>query len=197
MTRAAPLPPDERRQALIAATQPLLLTHGTDITSRQIAEAAGVAEGTIFRVFDCKQDLLDAAIADLLSPDHLFGRLRAASDTGDLLALASELIAILQEHARGVRRLFSAVQNPPGQHPPGDHPRHHDHSELGRRTVDLLAELLAPHQPELKLPARSAAATLLALSFGSSFAPATGDRSPRPADVARILLYGISKEPEC
>ncbi len=186
------MPPGERRQALITATQPLLLAHGPDVTSRQIALAAGVAEGTIFRVFDSKQDLIDAAITDLLSPDLLIERLRAAAHTDDLPTLATDLIAKLQEHARSVRRLFSALQHSEGGRPP-----HPDHSELGRRTVELVTELLTPYESQLKLPVRSAAATLLALSFGSSFAPTAGDHAPGAADVARILLYGISKDPEC
>src|ERR671931_1196638 len=66
--RARPLPPEERRAALIAATLQLVATHGTKVTSRQIAEAAGVAEGTIFRVFPDKEALIRAAVAAALDP---------------------------------------------------------------------------------------------------------------------------------
>ncbi len=64
-SRAAALPRGERRAVIVEATLPLLLTHGSGVTSRQIAEAAGVAEGTIFRVFTDKDELLDA-VADLV-----------------------------------------------------------------------------------------------------------------------------------
>ena len=50
--RAAPLSPDERRRAIVDAVLPLLIEHGRAVTTRQMAEAAGIAEGTIFRVFD-------------------------------------------------------------------------------------------------------------------------------------------------
>ena len=36
---------------MIAATEPLLEQFGRDVSTRQIAQAANVAEGTIFRAF--------------------------------------------------------------------------------------------------------------------------------------------------
>ncbi|WP_300082285.1 helix-turn-helix domain-containing protein, partial [Propioniciclava sp.] len=62
MTRAPRMSADERRKALVDATLPLLREHGTDNSTRQIAEAAGIAEGTIFRAYDSKDDLIAACL---------------------------------------------------------------------------------------------------------------------------------------
>ena len=49
--RASAMPAEERRTAIIEAVRPLLAEYGESVTSKQIAAAAGIAEGTIFRVF--------------------------------------------------------------------------------------------------------------------------------------------------
>ena len=76
--RAAPMAPDERRRAIVDAVVPLLLEHGDDVTTRQIAEAAGIAEGTIFRVFPDKAALLLAAAEEIINPATGRAELEAA-----------------------------------------------------------------------------------------------------------------------
>ena len=56
---------------IIAAMLPLLLEHGEMVTTRQIADAAGIAEGTIFRAFPDKDELLGAVIDTPLDPAPL------------------------------------------------------------------------------------------------------------------------------
>ena len=73
--RARPLPPAQRRAALIAATLSLIREHGADVSTRQIAEAADVAEGTIFRVFPDKAALIDAAVDAAFDPASVVARL--------------------------------------------------------------------------------------------------------------------------
>ena len=58
--------PDERRAAVLDAAIPLLMENGIGVTTRQIADAAGVAEGTLFRVFDDKRALLVSAVGRAL-----------------------------------------------------------------------------------------------------------------------------------
>ena len=62
---------------IIDAVIPLLLEHGRAVTSKQIAEAAGIAEGTIFRAFGDKETLVQAAIEKYLDPEPLREALRS------------------------------------------------------------------------------------------------------------------------
>src|SRR5262245_8799950 len=110
--RARPLPPDERRAMLIAATLPLVAQHGTKVTTRQIAQAAGVAEGTIFRVFPDKEALIRAALAQCLDPAPTLAELRRVELGLPLEQRLVEVTTILQRHLIRVFDLLIAVRLP-------------------------------------------------------------------------------------
>lgn len=64
--------PEDRREAIVQATLPLVVKDGANVTTSQIAAAAGIAEGTVFRVFKDKAELLNACIERaLLSHDEV------------------------------------------------------------------------------------------------------------------------------
>jgi len=95
--------PEDRRQAIIEATLPLLLERGTEMSTREIAQAAGIAEGTIFRAFETKQDLIHATIHTALMPvDLVFANeaeAKGMAKTSDLNAAIAYLKTIGREFA--------------------------------------------------------------------------------------------------
>src|SRR6476659_603630 len=107
--RASALPPDERRSMIVAATLPLLVEHGDRVTTKQIAEAAGIAEGTIFRAFGDKDEVIAAAIESALDQGPLEAALSAipaALPFEDGLAAA---VVIIQQRVMDIWLLLSSV----------------------------------------------------------------------------------------
>ena len=75
--RAPALSPEDRRASLVEVTIPLLREHGAGVTTKQVAEAAGIAEGTVFRAFGTKDELVQAcATAVFDTTDVLVASLR-------------------------------------------------------------------------------------------------------------------------
>ena len=110
VTRAAPLPLDDRRAALIAATEPLLERFGREVSTRQIAEAAGIAEGTIFRAFATKEALIDAVIKDSFDNQRTCDELAKIDPSLGLEERLIAAVAILQERLRRVVALFGSLR---------------------------------------------------------------------------------------
>lgn len=61
---------DERRAQIIEAVTPAVLAHGVAVTTRQLADCAGVAEGTLFKAFGDKESLLLALAEYHLTMEH-------------------------------------------------------------------------------------------------------------------------------
>jgi AcrR family transcriptional regulator len=102
--------PEERRAALIAVTVPLLCEHGPAVSTRQIAGAAGVAEGTIFGVFPDKTSLLRAAVITALDPDPLLSVLRGIAREGDLRAQLRAVVELLRRRFTAHEPLIAAIR---------------------------------------------------------------------------------------
>ena len=92
---------EDRRAALVAATEPLLERYGRDISTRQIADAAGVAEGTIFRAFATKDELIDTVIEEVFDESRARDAILAVDRT---LPLPERLVAAVTIHLTGWTR---------------------------------------------------------------------------------------------
>lgn len=176
MPRAAALPADERRAAIVEATVPLLLEGGT-VTTRHIADAAGIAEGTIFRVFADKDEVLRAAVDAVLDPEPTEALLRAIDPTLPIDELVTRAAATIQARLAAIWRVIDAAGI---------------HLEPTRRPPDLVAltALLAHHRDALRDEPGAAARKLRGLTLACSH-PALADDPLDPAEIASLFLDGL------
>ena len=183
--RATSLTPDQRRAALVDATLPLLLEHGRGVTTRQIAEAAGVAEGTIFRVFDSKDDLVLAAIERGMDIEPFLADLAEIDQEQDLRARLLDLASRLQVRFRGIFTLMSAV----GMVGP---PRAHRHMEEGRRRGEvIMVELVAPDAGRISCPPEELVRMLRMLTFAGTHPHLSDGHELTPEQIVTTLLDGV------
>ena len=191
MVRAAPLSPDARRASIIAATLPLLRTYGREVTTSQIALAAGVAEGTLFRVFPDKEALITAAVASVFDPtagEADVTRIDPALPLRDKLITAIET---LQRRIGEIWQLFSVLgltAPPEGRRPP---PAKMDDSRLRA----ALAKLFEPHRDEIRCAPKEAARFLRAIAFAGTH-PRLTDKPMTPHEIVTLLLDGIRARDE-
>ncbi|TMR39695.1 TetR/AcrR family transcriptional regulator [Nonomuraea zeae] len=71
--------PEQRREMIVRAALPLVVEYGTSLTTAQVARAAGIGEGTIFRAFGDKDALLAACMAEALRPDDTLAHVASIS----------------------------------------------------------------------------------------------------------------------
>lgn len=181
----------DRREAIIAATLPLLLETGPEVSTREIAKACGIAEGTIFRAFDTKHELIHAALHAAFEPVGALTELAALPVEQDLTSRIESILSIIYAEIRRTRSLLTTLFR--DGHPP-KHPRPAGGgpSESKRVLEEATRAALLPYQDELRLPVETAAHLLARLSFALGF-DAGDQQLEDTASIADAVLHGIAK----
>jgi AcrR family transcriptional regulator len=190
--RATPLPRDERRAALIAATEPLLEQFGREVSTHQIADAAGVAEGTIFRVFATKEALIDAVLDEVFDISRTCDQLATIDESLDLEARMVEAVTVLQGRLRRVFALFHALRlhrRPPENSDDFRRRQQADNEQLNA----ALAALLKQDVDHLRLDPSSAASALRTITFSLTHPILSEPKLSDPARIVDLVLHGIAK----
>lgn len=197
--RAKPLPPDERRRVLLDAARPLIVGHGRAVRTKDVAEAAGVAEGTLYRVFATKDELIDAVVADAIDPAPFLRRLEEIDHDSPLEERLLAVVGAFHGRFRATFELMTAVgmTGPPeslraaaGQRcakgesgPPQDDWR----SEVGR----LVTGIIEPDAHRLTIDPVQLAQYLRLLSFSGAHPHIAAGDEITPADIVDIVLHGV------
>ncbi|MFI7132131.1 TetR/AcrR family transcriptional regulator [Nonomuraea sp. NPDC050153] len=186
--------PEDRRAALIAATLPLLREYGTAVSTRQIAEAAGVAEGTIFGVFPDKASLLRATLMAAFDPRPAADALAAIGARAGLRERLREAVAMLRTGMRANANLMAVPKE-----------LMKDDAEFfkqimdGRRViVDGLAALIEPDRDRLRRSPKAAAellVVLIATTVHRGFGQIGEFGDMDDEEIVSVLLDGLLVRP--
>jgi AcrR family transcriptional regulator len=189
--RATALPPEERRAAILDATVPLLAEHGTEITTRQIAAAAGIAEGTIFRVFADKESLIAAAVEQAFDPAPTEAEVRAIDPALDLEARCVAAVDILQRRVASLWRILTAVGV-------SNLPENQRADRRGKTPTSLhaLVAMLEPDRDLLRVDPVQAADLLRGLTFASCHPGLTFSAPMSPREIVAVVLDGVRAVPK-
>ncbi len=197
--RAAAVSPERRRELIIESTLPLLIEQGAGVSTSRIARAAGIAEGTIFRAFKDKNELIAACVAAATRPDTVIDEIRALPAE---LPVRERLIAVAAaagEHLNRVSQLIQTLRSADVEHrhgpggisedgPPGGGPR----EAMGRLTA-ALSTCLEPDSDALRLPPAQAAQMFFGLVFVNQMQGAMWGGEPlQPEQLVDLILGGLA-----
>jgi len=190
---------EERRRAIIDAFVPLLNQHGHNVTTKQIAEAAGIAEGTIFRVFPDKQALLRATAEQIINPpggrEQMELLLKPIPDLrGKIVATAEHIVERMEQMMivmMALRATFMAEGRQSPAEPPGPPAFIVKANEA---MLAALTELLFnPHRAELRVTPAKAAVLLRSLVFGAWHPGTDAKHRPTAKEIADLFLHGVAE----
>jgi AcrR family transcriptional regulator len=171
--------PDDRRAMIVQATLPLLLEHGEMMTTRQIADAAGIAEGTIFRVFADKDALIAAVLEAALDVAPLERAIERVDRSQDLGAALAAVVVLMQQRVADIWRLYSTLSSRshgPTRHPPV--------------ALEPLVSLFTTYRGQLTVEPDDAARLLRALTLAMTHPMLVGE-AMAPAEIVNLFLHGV------
>ena len=178
--RAAAMPADERRSAIVAAALPLLLEHGERVTTKQIADATGIAEGTIFRVFPDKDAVIAAVVETALDTEPMERQLEQIDRDLPFEKALVAAVQVLQRRVTDVWRLFSAIG-----------PRFHEPRPVVESAA--LVGLCEAHRAALRVKPRAAARLLRTLTLSSTHPMMVGEPLS-PTEIVNLFLHGVASK---
>jgi AcrR family transcriptional regulator len=190
--RSEPLPPDDRRRAIVDAVIPLLLTVGPAVTSRQIAEAAGIAEGTIFRVFSDKPSVILEAIKVSMDPEPVRDALAQIPESDSMETQLQEAARILLDRTDRVATLIGilhTVKTTETDRPAG---RPLFVTESNAVILAALTDLLERHKSRIRVAAAEAALAFRGFVFANAHPMVAPDDRATPEEIVAVLLNGIA-----
>jgi AcrR family transcriptional regulator len=177
----------------------LLREHGLSVSTRQIAHACGVAEGTIFGVFPDKPSLVEAALISAFDPELVLRAIREI-DPADglrdrLTAVADILGRRFAENGPLIALLRSPMGNPGGSGTPGTGEFFAQLQKSGQRILEAVAEVIEPDRAELRRSPATTAQLMLMMVMASARGAFSNVETLDSGEIVALLLDGLLIRP--
>jgi AcrR family transcriptional regulator len=188
--RVPAMAPEDRRAALIAATVPLLHEHGLDVSTRKIAQAAGVAEGTIFGVFPDKHSLIVAALLHALDPQPTLDALAAIDPALGLRQRLIRATELIHERFTGNAKLMTAARTHAltAGAPPEAVQRM---ATFRERLLAAITQVIEPDGDQLRRPPVTVARLFLLFCGANTYGPFGDPEQFNGEELVSLLLDGL------
>jgi len=163
-----------------------------------VAEAAGIAEGTLFRVFATKDDLIDEVVADVMDPRASCTAISQISSDLPLDARLTEVMDILTARIREITGFFLAMRLAPKERSDEQaRSARESHSAHTRMVTEAVTEVIGADAARLRVPADQAARYVWSVAFVTGH-PMIGAEFDTSSELAvQIMLHGLLSTPTC
>jgi AcrR family transcriptional regulator len=184
---------EDRRRAILDAVVPLLIEKGSAVTTAEMAQAANIAEGTIFRVFPDKPSILFEAMKAALDPAPVTEAIREIDPSAPMTTQLEQAAQALYRHFDRMVALgesWRSISNMQQE-------REQDVGRLVRKSAAAISNalllLFERHREALRVSPLEAAAAFRGILFATRH-PLLAARERLAIDAAlNILLAGIAK----
>ncbi len=177
---------------ILDAAIPLFSEHGHAVTTKQIADAAGIAEGTVFRAFKDKRELCEAAVARYMDPEAIRTGLTSIDPSLTLEQKVRAVVVLMRARFAGITGIMSALgisERHGRRHIRRGAPIHH-HAQM----EGLLSGLLESERDRLRIDPTTSAQLIRLIVFASEI-PAFNDPKALTTDeLVDFILRGIARE---
>jgi AcrR family transcriptional regulator len=192
--RAPAMAVEDRRAAILAVAVPMLIEHGGNVKTSEIAAAAGIAEGTLFRAFKDKQELFTACLYEVLESDTQVAEIQRIDRT---LPLTERLTAAVRSVSDYQSRLWSMMVALRGANVD---PRSGERRFEGppAAMVGISSAIAGLFDAErLRVPTDLAARLLLGSVFSNRMqSEGMGDSGADLDELVDLFLHGVLRRPD-
>jgi len=193
--RAPAMSVDERRAAIVAVAVPMLVESGGSVPTSEIAAAAGIAEGTLFRAFKDKHALFTACLRAVLESEAEVAQIEGIDRSLPLADRLTEGVRAVSDYQNRLWSMVVALRSA-GIDPRGED-EDHQHDGPPRAMIRISAAMASLFDADtLRVSPDLAARLLLGFVFSNRLqAEGLGDTGATVTELVDLFLHGILRTP--